>query len=211
MDLIHSVREMLNNIETFHDSFTKSHECRTGKLMSILGKAIGLDSVFCSSLEEAGSIHDLGKLAIPSSILEKPGPLSVFERETVELHAEIGHKMIKSLKHPLGELASVIALTHHEGYDGSGYPQGLKGEAIPLIGRICSVCDIYDALRSYRPYRQNQTHESVIQMMQMTGLEGIARKLDPALLEAFVSVSEQIALLYQEKKISSADIDPGHR
>jgi putative two-component system response regulator len=200
MDLIHSVRKMLNDIETFHDSFTKSHECRTGRLMSILGNAIGLDSEFCASLGEAGSIHDIGKLAIPANILEKSGPLSVFERKTVELHSEIGHKMIKHLNHPLGKLASVIALTHHEGYDGSGYPQGLKGEEIPLEGRICSVCDIYDALRSYRPYRPNQTHESVIQLMQTTGSEGIARKLDPALLEAFVSVSEEIDSIYQAKK-----------
>ena len=151
MDLIHSVRKILNDIENYHDSFTKSHECRTGKLMSILGKAIGLDSVFCASLEEAGSIHDIGKLAIPANILEKPGPLSAFERQTVELHPEIGHRIIKNLAHPLGELASVIALTHHENYDGFGYPQGLKGEAIPLVGRICSVCDIYDALRSDLP------------------------------------------------------------
>lgn len=196
MDFFETISQVFHDLEIYHDSYTKHHECRTGKLMSILGNALNLDNTFCNELEQAGSIHDIGKLTIPDKILEKPGPLSAFEHEVIKLHAEIGHKLIKKINHPLTELASIITLTHHEAYDGSGYPHGLQGEHIPLVGRICSICDVYDALRSNRPYRKPQTHESITRMMSDTGPTGLARKFDPALLEAFLSISDQIIPLY---------------
>jgi len=196
MDFFEAISNVFHDLEIYHDSFTKQHECRTGKLMSILGTALKLDKTFCNELEQAGSMHDIGKLTIPAKILEKPGPLSAFEREVIKLHAEIGHKLINKINHPLTELVSIITLTHHEAYDGSGYPYGLKGEHIPLAGRICSICDVYDALISHRPYRKSQTHESIIQMMTDTGPTGLARKFDPAILDTFLSINEQIIQLY---------------
>lgn len=177
MDLFESIQEVIHDLEIYHDSYTKLHECMTGALMGLLSKTIGLDNEYCLSLQKVGSIHDIGKLAVPAIILEKPGPLSAFERDVIELHAEIGYKLTKKMKHPLGELASVITLTHHEAYDGSGYPNKLSGEQIPLEGRICSICDVYDALISHRPYREKQSHEIVIKMMQDTGPSGLAKNL----------------------------------
>lgn len=210
MDFFDSVQEIIHQLEAYHDSYTKAHECMTGRLMGLLSKTIGLDSEYCLSIEKAGSIHDIGKLAVPSTVLEKPGSLSAFEREVVELHVEIGYEITKKIQHPLGELASVIALTHHEAYDGSGYPHNLKGEQIPLEGRICTICDVYDALISHRPYRDLQSHDAVIKLIQDTGPTGLANKFDPMLLEAFVSISGQINELYK-KEPARDKIDPAHR
>jgi len=196
MDLFKAIEDVIHDLERYHDVYTESHECRTGKLMFILGEALGFDKAFCTSLERAGSIHDIGKLAIPEKILEKPGPLSAFEREVVQLHAEIGYKLTKKLKHPLAELASNITLTHHEAYDGSGYPYGLKGKNIPLEGQICSICDVYDALVSRRPYREARSHEMVIQMLQDSDPNGMANKFAPKLLDAFIGIHDQIIQSY---------------
>lgn len=210
MDLFESIQEVIHDLEIYHDSYTKLHECMTGALMGLLSKTIGLDKEYCLSLEKVGSIHDIGKLAVPAKILEKPGPLSAFEREVVELHVEVGYKLTKKMKHPLGELASTVILTHHEAYDGSGYPNKLSGEQIPLEGRICSICDVYDALISHRPYRETQSHEIIIKMMQDTEPTGLAKKFDPVLLDAFISINDQIAKLYK-KEPPRDNADPSHR
>lgn len=196
MDTFEAIENIIHDLEIYHDSYTELHECRTGRLMSMLGKAFSLDEQFCKSLEMSGSMHDIGKLAIPAQILEKPGALSASEREVVKLHVEIGHKIMVKVKHPLAELTSTIILTHHEAYDGSGYPHGLKGEQIPLEGRICTICDVYDALISHRPYRNKQAHEKIIEMMLDTGSTGLAGKFDPVLLEAFVGIGNQISSFY---------------
>lgn len=213
MESFYSIRELISTIEAYHDSYTKMHEDKVGKLMRILGKAAGCEEPLCVSLEESGSLHDIGKLAIPAKILDKPGALTAFEREVVELHVEIGCKLVNKIQDPNRELTLNIVATHHESFDGSGYPNHLKGKQIPLEGRICSICDIYDALRSYRPYRDKLTHENIIQMMQYKGPNGFANKFDPDLLEIFTKIGDQYVHLYNLPSASTVNtiIDPSHR
>lgn len=193
-----SISKVLHEMEAYHDSHTLKHEFRTGKLMSLLAHQLSYDDQFCQTLADVGAIHDIGKTAIPAHILEKPSKLSKYEREAIELHPQIGYNIVKKIKHPLGELAAIITLTHHESFDGSGYPKGLKGKEIPLTGRICRLCDVYDALRTYRPYRETQSnHESVIQLMLSKGKNGMLNHFDPELLNAFVAIPrEQYELIY---------------
>lgn len=199
MDTIFSsIKDMLHEIEMYHDVFTVEHEIRTGKLMSLLAQTQSLETTRCQSLEEVGAIHDVGKIAIPAKILEKPLKLSKYEREIIELHPQIGYNIVKKIKHPFCELAATVILTHHEAYDGSGYPKGLKRDEIPLEGRICRICDVYDALRSYRPYRiEHATHESVVRIMTDKNVENMYNTFDPELLEAFLTIDrEQCEAIY---------------
>lgn len=197
--LFQSICSVLHGIENYHDNQTAEHECRTGKLMFYLAKAYGLDHKTCELLNELGSIHDIGKIAIPEAILGKQGPLTRFERKVIELHPLIGEDLIKKVDHPHTELASTIILTHHENYDGSGYPRGLKGKEIPLEGSICSICDVYDALRESRPYRQRKTHQETIAMMYNLEPAGLYHKFDPILLKHFNEISPIVQKIYDTK------------
>ncbi len=104
-------------------------------------------------LRHASALHDVGKVGIPDEILSKPGPLDDDEWETMKTHTTIGASILSGSASPLVQLSETIALTHHERWDGSGYPLGLRGEEIPLAGRICAICDVFDALLSTRPYK----------------------------------------------------------
>lgn len=189
---------MFHAIEYYHDFQTREHENRTGRLMFTLGKAFGLEHSFCELLAELGSIHDIGKIAIPEAILEKPGPLTQHERNVVELHTLIGEEFIKTIEHPHTALASSIIVTHHENHDGSGYPKGLKGDEIPIEGSICAICDVYDALRETRPYRQRRTHQDAFDMMYDTSANGLYHKFNPQLMKIFKEISSDIQLIYED-------------
>ncbi len=198
-DFFPRLNAVVHEIEAFHDSFTKLHEVRVGELMLILSQELGLSPDYCMHLKEVGSLHDIGKIALPAEILGKRGPLSEYERETIKLHAQIGHSFFQKVSHPLKDLAAIVAVSHHEAYDGSGYPKGLKGKEIPLPGRICSICDVYDALRSYRPYHESEcSHEEALKQMQNKSSEGLANKFDPVFLEAFVQAAKKFLPLYEQ-------------
>lgn len=167
--------------------------------MSLLGKAYGLDDERCDLLEEVGSLHDIGKIGIPTQILEKKSPLTVLERRLVEMHPMIGFNLIKNLDHPEAKIAGAIILTHHENQDGTGYPNGLQGYEIPLEGAICSICDVYDALRT-RPYvDKKRTHDEIIEMMYDRGSKGLYHKFRPDLMSAFKELFPDIKELYQNE------------
>ncbi len=196
--LFKNICSVLHGIENHHASKLKEHECKTGTLMSILGKAYGLTDTFCENLNEIGSIHDIGKIAIPESILEKPGPLTLYERKVVELHPVMGHEFLKDIKHPDADLARTIVLTHHENFDGTGYPNKLVGEDIPLEGRICAISDVYDALREDRPYRSKASHEAIFNMMFDTGARGLYYKFDPNLMKIFTDIADVVKAIYEK-------------
>lgn len=195
--LFQSICTMLHGIEEYHDSQTMQHESRTGKLMELLGEAHGLDERACNLLCELGSIHDIGKISIPQSILEKPGPLTQFERNIVRMHPQIGFNFINKVKHPYAEFAATIILCHHENFDGSGYPNGLKGNEIKVEAAICSICDVYDALREARPYREKKSHQEVLDMMYDPGPHGLYHKFNPKLMKSFKKISDKIQNFYQ--------------
>jgi len=118
-----------------------------------LALAAGLSADEAELLRRASAMHDVGKTAIPDHILRKPDPLTPEEREVMQRHTDVGGDLLAGSRSPVVQLGEVIAGTHHEHWDGSGYPAGLAGEDIPLAGRICAVCDVYDALVSARRTR----------------------------------------------------------
>lgn len=192
LKLFDAVQEILHGIEHYHDSYTLKHENNVGKLMKVLASSMGYDKIFCSHLEQVGSIHDIGKLALPAQLLEKPSSLNAFEREIIELHPLIGKKMLEKIDHPLAQLAAEINVSHHENYDGTGYPFKLQGESIPIESKICSICDVYDAMRTHRPYREGIAgHQSVVREMLSKKSGGMFHKFDPNILEVFSGIHEK--------------------
>jgi methanogenic corrinoid protein MtbC1 len=180
-----TVRRLSMAVE-FRDEDTGAHIERIGRLSTLLAEQIGMEPDFCEQLSHAAPLHDVGKVAIPDSILLKPGPLTPEERAIVETHAEEGHRLLRGSSSSILELATTIALSHQEKWDGTGYPRGLRGEAIPIEGRIVAIADVFDALTSDRVYRKAFPVEEAIQMMR----EQRGRHFDPVLLDAFMDVLE---------------------
>lgn len=161
------------------------HLKRVGQCCAALGRKLGLHG---ESIELASVLHDVGKIAIPDTILLKAGPLTAHERLAVETHAVVGRQMLRGSASELLDLAAEIAGTHHEKFDGTGYPCGLSGTDIPLEGRIVAVADVFDALTSDRVYRQAWSIETAIAWM--TRERG--KHFDPAVLAAFLSSLDEI-------------------
>lgn len=168
------------------DAETAGHTDRVAQGASRLGKAIGLSQVQLSHLRWGAYLHDIGKLMIPDSILQKPGSLTSEERRQIMRHAVEGEALARQLPF-LPEGARVVIRYHHERWDGQGYPDGLKGEEIPLKARIFAVCDVFDALISERPYKKAMTLEQARQELQQSGQSG---HLDPRLVELFLQIAD---------------------
>jgi HD-GYP domain-containing protein (c-di-GMP phosphodiesterase class II) len=168
----------------FRDEDTGAHIERIGRFSMLLAQQIGMEPEFCERLKHAAPLHDVGKVAIPDAILLKPGPLTPEERAIVETHAEEGHRLVRGSSSSILDMAATIALSHQEKWDGTGYPRGLKGEAIPIEGRIVAVADVFDALTSDRVYRKAFSVDEAVQMMR----EQRGRHFDPVLLDAFMEV-----------------------
>ena len=141
-----------------------------------------------SCLRQASVLHDVGKVGIPDRILNKPGPLDAHEWEVMKTHTTIGASILEGSESELMRLARTVALTHHENWDGSGYPAGLRGEDIPLAGRICAICDVFDALLSPRPYKNPWGIDDVIS--EIASLRGT--KFDPSLVDAFLPLARSM-------------------
>ncbi|HUZ17724.1 MAG TPA: HD domain-containing phosphohydrolase [Spirochaetia bacterium] len=137
-------------------------------------------------------MHDIGKIAVPDSVLLKPGPLTPEELEIVKTHTVIGERILSASTHPSIQMAASIALCHHERHDGSGYPNGLKGEAIPMEARITLLCDQYDALTSKRPYKEAFRHAEAVRIIREGDGRTLPSHFHPDVLKAFISVGEQM-------------------
>jgi hypothetical protein len=178
-----TVRRLSMAVE-FRDEDTGAHIERIGRFSTLLAEQVGMEPDFCATLSHAAPLHDVGKVAIPDAILLKPGKLTAEERTIVETHAEEGHRLLRGSSSSILDLAATIALSHHEKWDGSGYPRGVVGEAIPMEGRIVAVADVFDALTSDRVYRKAFTVEEAVEIM----LEQRGLHFDPVLLDAFMEV-----------------------
>jgi len=143
--------EVATALSEMRDPYTAGHERRVAEIAAAIGAELGLDARRQEGLRVAGHLHDIGKITIPSEILSKPGKLSAIEFQLVQGHAQASYDVLKGVEFPWP--VAQVALQHHERIDGSGYPQGLKGEAILLEARIMAVADVVEAMSSHRPYR----------------------------------------------------------
>ena len=166
------------------DEETGEHIERIAGLCHKLGLAAGLGADEAELLRRASAMHDVGKIAIPDDILHKPEPLTASERDIMQRHTEVGGDLLAGSRSPVVQLGEVIARTHHERWDGSGYPAGLAGEAIPLAGRICAICDVFDALVSARPYKTAWAVEDALDEIRALG----GSHFDPRLVELFLGL-----------------------
>ncbi|MEX5745171.1 two-component system response regulator [Massilia sp. X63] len=166
----------------YKDNETGLHVIRMSHFSRILGIAAGMSELEADDLLHAAPMHDVGKIGIPDRILQKPGPLDPDEWKVMQSHVMIGAEIIGEHEAGMLALASQIALTHHEKYDGSGYPRGLRGDAIPLSGRIVAIADVFDALTSKRPYKRAWTEQEALDFLR----EQKGRHFDPALVDLFI-------------------------
>jgi putative two-component system response regulator len=178
----------LSRAAEFRDGDMAPHIESMSHFCHLLAQRLRLDRNFCEHLLLASPLHDVGKIAIPDRILLKPGPLDAEEREVVKTHAEIGYRMLAGSGGEMLELAASIAWTHHEHFDGGGYPRGLAGSNIPVEGRIAAVADVFDALTSDRVYRPAFTVEHAVGEMRL--LRGT--QFDPAVLDVFLDSLEEV-------------------
>ena len=181
------VIQRLGRAVEWRDEETGGHIDRMSRLCHRLGLAAGMSHDDAELLLRASVMHDVGKIGVPDSILRKPGPLDDDEWEVMKTHTTIGGRILSGSSSPLVRMAETIALTHHERWDGSGYPAGLAGEDIPLVGRICTVCDVFDALVSERPYKNAW---SVDDALEEIGSQA-GRQFDPRLAELFVELAPE--------------------
>jgi putative two-component system response regulator len=168
------------------DAYTEGHTKRVSNLAVQLGRMIGLPSVDMEALRIGGMLHDIGKIGIPDAVLNKPGPLDPDEWETMKTHADIGHRMAEPLKSILKGALDVIR-HHHEKLDGSGYPDGIGGEELPMVARVMAVVDIYDALVTDRPYRKGMAKNVALEILHQNAAEGLLDRTVVANLISLVS------------------------
>lgn len=178
----------LARLVEFRDEDTGRHLQRMSGYCAILARCGGIDPERCELIRLASQLHDVGKVAIPDSILLKPGRLTAAEMQTMRDHCQIGYEMLAGSNSEMVRLGATIARSHHEWWDGSGYPLALAGEAIPLEGRIAAIADVYDALTTDRVYRPAFPQKIAVEMMQAER----GTHFDPALLDCFLRAMPEL-------------------
>lgn len=187
----------LGRASEYRDNETGLHIIRMSEFAACIGKSIGMDQYVCDLLLNASPMHDIGKIGIPDGILLKKGKLDADEWEIMKTHAQMGADILADPDSDLLIMAAEIALSHHEKWDGSGYPNGLQGEEIPISGRITAIADVFDALTSERPYKKAWPVDDAVDLIKKES----GHHFDPMLVEHFLKVLPEIIKLknlYQE-------------
>jgi response regulator RpfG family c-di-GMP phosphodiesterase len=185
------VAERLAGAIEMHDPEVGRHISGMASVAALLGSSLGLDASRVVLLRAAAPMHDVGKIATPDGVLHKLGELTPSERERMESHTRIGHKILAGSESELLVMAATIALTHHEWFDGRGYPQGLSGGGIPIEGRIVAVADVLDALLSDRPYRPTFRRKEATELIAAES----GAHFDPDVVDALMAnLDEALAL-----------------
>src|SRR6266576_2590730 len=172
----------------FRDRTTGNHLARMARYSALIGINIGLATETVHVLEFASPMHDIGKIGIPDAVLLKQGPLNADEDATMKNHPRMGYDILKGSPSKYLSMGAIIALGHHEKYDGSGYPNGLHGEDIPIVARIVSVADVFDALVSVRPYKHAWSIEEGFAFLESQK----GKHFDPRCVDAFISGAEKV-------------------
>ena len=172
----------------YRDSDTGGHLRRIAEYAAVLGRGLMLPPAFQEALYLAAPMHDIGKIAIPDYIMRKPALLEPHEYEIMQTHTLVGHQILEGSSSELLQLAAEVALAHHERWDGSGYPNNIKGEDIPIAGRIVAVADVFDALVSRRPYKASWELDSASDYIEKNG----GAQFDPACVDVFRMSREEI-------------------
>jgi len=178
------------------DGDTGRHIQRMSLYCHLLAQKTGMDAQDAQIILHSAPLHDIGKLAIPDAILKKPGPLTPDERALMQQHTTIGAHILENSSNPILKMGRTICLAHHERWDGGGYPARLRGEAIPLAGRIAAIGDVFDALCSRRCYHQARGFDDVLE----TIAGDAAKAFDPALTRAFVSARAELREIYEQHR-----------
>lgn len=185
--------EMIGVASRYSDNETGDHISRMADYAAALGKKIGLEPAQCELLRQAAPMHDTGKIGISDHILHKPGPLDSDEWEIMKTHATIGHQILSRSQCATLRIGALIALNHHERWDGTGYPNQLIGQEIPLYARIASVADVFDALVSDRPYKKPWTIEDALEYIESQS----GKMFDPQIVKAFMEIKAEIYRIHE--------------
>lgn len=177
-----TIIEQLTRLSGYRDEETANHMLRMAMISGVVAGELGMDGSYCEQLRLAAPMHDIGKVGISDRILLKPGRLDAVEREIMQNHTRIGYDLLKDSASPLMQLGAVIAYSHHEQWNGEGYPNRLSGEAIPLPGRIVAVADVFDALINARPYKPSWPPGDVVEWLRRER----GRHFDPACVNALL-------------------------
>lgn len=180
----------------YKDEDTGRHVQRISHYCTELAHALDLTAEFHDVIFLASTMHDVGKIGIPDHILLKPGPLTEQEWRVMRTHSALGAKILSNSSSPYIQMGCDIALNHHERWDGSGYPNGLRGEAIPLSARIMQIADVYDALRSRRPYKPAFDHTRAVDIISQGDGRVQPGHFDPQVLACFVQRADRFAVIY---------------
>ena len=187
----------------YRDSGTSAYLERMSRVAGLVAECLGLSEEGVRTIEMAAPLHDIGKIAIPDSVLMKPGKLDEAEMAVMRRHPRIGHELLSGSQNRFIQVGAMIALRHHERFDGSGYPDGLVGEAIPLEARIVAVADVFDALISPRPYKQAWTIDAALAWLYSQR----GRLFDPECVDALLQARERLEQICEQ--YSTASVRPG--
>jgi response regulator RpfG family c-di-GMP phosphodiesterase len=188
----HEALVVLSSTAEYRDPETASHISRVAHYSKLMAEGYGLDQEEQERIFYASPLHDVGKVGIKDEILLKPGKLTDEEFEYMKTHAEIGYEILKNCENPFLKAGAVIARSHHEKFDGSGYPRGIKGEDIPLYGRITAIADVFDALTSHRPYKKAWSFEEAFEFIR----DQSGAHFDPKLVKIFIDNAEAVRKIY---------------